>query len=139
MKDQPELITSPVGDVLAGFRDRLRLAMSVRGITQTELGKRIGVRQATVSQWLSRTNPSEPKADQLLRLPDALGINGHWLLTGRGSMDDTPGDVEAKLEAIRRILDADVARAAGLKRRNEQNLRGPNGGDGRLSPGPNGL
>ncbi len=106
------MTTPPDGHLLAGFRERLRSAMSVRRVTQTELGKRIGVRQATVSQWLSRTAPSEPKADQLVRLPDALGINGHWLLTGRGSMDDTPGDVEAKLEAIRRILDSDGARLA---------------------------
>ena len=107
--------------------------MSVRGVTQTELGKRIGVRQATVSQWLSRTNPSEPKADQLVRLPESLGINGHWLLTGRGSMDDTPGDVETKLEAIRRILDADVARAASRTRPEPE---GPANGHPRISPGP---
>ncbi|MEZ4416215.1 MAG: helix-turn-helix transcriptional regulator [Gemmatimonadota bacterium] len=130
------MTNAPDGDVLAGFRDRLRLAMSIRGVTQTELGKRIGVRQATVSQWLSRTNPSEPKADQLLRLPEALGINGHWLLTGRGSMDDTPGEVEAKLEAIRRILDVDAARAAGQQRRSEQPRGRPDGGNGRISPGP---
>ena len=75
-------------------------------MTQSELARRLNVRQATISQWFNQEAPAQPKAEQLLRLPGVLEINGHWLLTGEGGMDDRPTEAQVILEGIRRILES---------------------------------
>jgi len=94
-----------VSEELSAFRHRLRQALTVRGITQSELARRVEVRQATISQWFSSDAPAQPKAEQLIKLPRALEVNGHWLLTGEGTMDDRPTEAQLILEGIRRILE----------------------------------
>ena len=74
-------------------------------MTQSELARRIGVRQATISQWFSENSPAQPKAEQMVKLPHALEVNGHWLLTGEGTMDDRPTEAQIVLEGIRRLLE----------------------------------
>jgi transcriptional regulator with XRE-family HTH domain len=101
------------------FRSRLRTALSGRGMTQSELARRLSVRDATVSDWFNRG--TMPGGTVMLRLPELLGVDGHWLLTGkhrrapRGSRtsgdlaQDLPEDVrgqavghlEAALELLR--------------------------------------
>lgn len=63
------------------FRGRLRSALSGRGMTQTELARRLSVRDATVSDWFNRG--TMPGGAVMLRLPELLGVDGHWLLTGK--------------------------------------------------------
>jgi transcriptional regulator with XRE-family HTH domain len=94
-----------VSQELEAFRDRLKRALATRGVTQSELARRLDVRQATISQWFSQEAPAQPKAQQILRLPAVLEINGHWLLTGQGGLDDRPTEAQVILEGIRRILD----------------------------------
>ncbi len=90
---------------LEAFRDRLKRALMLRGVTQSELARRLNVRQATISQWFNQEAPAQPKTEQLLRLPRVLEINGHWLLTGEGGLDDRPTEAQVILEGIRRILE----------------------------------
>lgn len=94
-----------MSEPLQEFRDRLRRALSLRGMTQSELARTIGVRQATISQWFSSESPAQPKAEQMIKLPGALGVNGHWLLTGEGTMDDRPTEAQMVLEGIRQLLE----------------------------------
>lgn len=89
-----------------GVRARLQKAMKARGVGVTELGRRLDVRQGTVSAWFDKKKkPAEPKAEQLAGIPRVLRISGHWLLTGEGAMDDAPGEAERLLGEIRRLLD----------------------------------
>ena len=94
-----------MSEPLQEFRDRLRRALNRRGMTQSELARKIGVRQATISQWFSNDNPAQPKAEQMIKLPAALEVNGHWLLTGEGTLDDRPTEAQMVLEGIRRLLE----------------------------------
>jgi len=71
-------------DAITGFRTRLRDALERKGMSQTELARQLGVRVATVNEWLNRgTMPSGPI---MLRLPGILALDGHWLLTGERRM-----------------------------------------------------
>ena len=94
-----------MSEPLQEFRNRLRRALSLRGMTQSQLAKTIGVRQATVSQWFNGESPAQPRAEQIIKLPEALSINGHWLLTGEGTMDDKPTQAQVILEGIRQLLE----------------------------------
>lgn len=67
---------------LSTFFERLRLILDDREMTQADLARELGVGVATVSEWFTRGRV--PNGDVMLRLPHALEINGHWLLTGEG-------------------------------------------------------
>jgi len=68
-----------------------------RGLSQKDLAERLGVRQATVSAWFQNTQL--PGGLTMLRLPDTLGVDGHWLLTGehRASAQSQPETLEVLL------------------------------------------
>lgn len=97
------------------MRERLQQAMEARGWGPTEFARQLDVRQATVSAWFRDESPSLPSADILMKIPEALGIDGHWLLTGRGTMKPTPpSEAERLLQEARRLLcDADTITGAG--------------------------
>lgn len=63
---------------------RIRLRLEEVGISKNELARRIGAAGPTVIEWF--TKGALPDGEKLARLPDALQVNGHWLLTGEGSM-----------------------------------------------------
>lgn len=67
---------------LSAFFERLRQVLDDRGMSQADLARELGVGVATVSEWFTRGRV--PNGDVMLRLPHALSINGHWLLTGQG-------------------------------------------------------
>lgn len=106
-------------DAIAGFRTRLREALEHRGISQTELARRLEVRIATVNEWLNRD--TMPCGMTMLRLPAVLKVDGHWLLTGERrpleSEDPLPGGRRARaaalLEEAMRVLEARDGGAAG--------------------------
>jgi transcriptional regulator with XRE-family HTH domain len=66
------------------FIRRLRLAMDQAGISQNELARRTNQSSQAVSDQLTKS--SLPGGEAMIRLPEALGISGHWLLCGAGSM-----------------------------------------------------
>lgn len=67
---------------LSAFFERLRQLMEDRGMSQADLARELGVGVATVSEWFTRGRV--PNGDVMLRLPHAMSVNGHWLLTGEG-------------------------------------------------------
>lgn len=74
---------------LSAFFERLRQVLDDRGMSQADLARELGVGVATVSEWFTRGRV--PNGDVMLRLPAALNVNGHWLLTGEGPREYEPG------------------------------------------------
>lgn len=70
------------------FCRRIALAMQLRQLSQSELSRRIGCQQSVISEWLYKNRA--PSGLYILRLPDALEVDGHWLVTGGGEMDRVP-------------------------------------------------
>lgn len=71
------------------------------------LAEMIGTKQTTISGWRAGKTPD---AESLSRLPAALGVSGHWLLTGDGQMM-APGKKELEpYEQARIEVSADLRR-----------------------------
>ena len=62
----------------AELKDRLREAMEVRGMRAVDLVEKTGIPKGTISYYLS--GKTEPKADRLYIISQALDINETWLL-----------------------------------------------------------
>lgn len=62
------------------FAQRVREAMEIEGINQTELGLRMGVTRSLVSQYL--TGVRSPGLDMLERFAKALSVDEPSLLIG---------------------------------------------------------
>jgi transcriptional regulator with XRE-family HTH domain len=65
---------------------RLRHARKARGMTQTDLAKASGVKQASISQ-LETGESKSFRGATLLSLARALNISPDWLSHGRGPME----------------------------------------------------
>lgn len=96
-----------IADPVAG---RIAATMRVRGLTQKGLAGLIGAPQSTVQKWVAEG--AAPGAALLAKLPAALQVNGHWLLTGEGQVE-LPGKTP-DLELARRIA-AEEERARVLR------------------------
>jgi transcriptional regulator with XRE-family HTH domain len=64
---------------------RIAFAMSVRQLSQSEVARRLGCQQSVVSEWVAKFRA--PSALYFIRMPEALEVDGHWLLTGEGDLD----------------------------------------------------
>lgn len=60
------------------LRDRLRQALTLRGLRATDLVDKTGIPKGTISYYLS--GKTEPKADRLYLIAQALDISEAWLL-----------------------------------------------------------
>lgn len=69
--------------------DRIKQIRQAAGLTQTDFGKRMTptVTTSAVSSWESSGGV---KLENLLQIIDLFGVDGHWLLTGEGSMLRAP-------------------------------------------------
>lgn len=63
--------------------DRLRKCAELIG-SGDELARRSGIPRSTLETYF--TGKTEPKADRLAEICYLCGVDGHWLLTGRGAM-----------------------------------------------------
>ena len=72
--------------------------------------KRAGVTGPELSRWLSGSR--EPGAAHLRKLVRALGISGHWLLTGDGTMYDVPRVAVRTIGRMEKLLE-DFSKEAG--------------------------
>lgn len=64
------------------FFDRFLRICEARGIGPWRLAQLLGASPATTHSWFRRR--SLPGGRHMIRLPEILGVNGHWLLTGEG-------------------------------------------------------
>src|ERR1700722_16949790 len=63
-----------------GFPDRLRQLRKQKNLSQTELAKLAGLHFMHYGRY--ERGESQPKADALKRLADALGVSGDYLMEG---------------------------------------------------------
>jgi transcriptional regulator with XRE-family HTH domain len=61
--------------------DRIRTLRMARGLTQEELGERVGVSKVAVSQWETGST-ANIRLKSFLALCDELSTNPHYLLFG---------------------------------------------------------
>lgn len=62
------------------FGERMKQIRKEKGLSQRELGEKIGVKQQTIAQYEALENA--PKATSIERISEALGVSFHELLTG---------------------------------------------------------
>jgi len=67
---------------------RLRLIRDKKGITQTELGEKLGIQFQHVSKY--ERGETVPTWENLIKLAELFDININWLLTGKGKMFLSP-------------------------------------------------
>jgi transcriptional regulator with XRE-family HTH domain len=102
---------------------RVLALISERGETLADLARDLGVPHATVLKW---SGGSVPGGDLLAKLPKALGVSGHWLLTGEGPAD-APGARE-DLSRARRVAAAEErGRILSAMREAIERIEGPDG------------
>lgn len=99
-------------DQLTRLAERIDAAIRARlglGSTRAEIADELGHRDTTtLSKWAS--GAQVPSAENLMRLPEALQVSAHWLLTGNGPMltDQSAQEKAIRLEVIGRIAYGDV-------------------------------
>ena len=59
------------------FPQRLKELRLKKGLTQTELGEKVGVKQNTFTNW--ENGKREPNFETLLKLADFFGVSLDWL------------------------------------------------------------
>lgn len=85
------------------FKDRLASAMERRGITRSELARRLDVSPAAVSSWT--TGPKRPDIRKLAQIAAELGVSPSYLLFGEGEAQLTPEEKAAERQAYVDALD----------------------------------
>lgn len=102
-----------------GFHERLDVAFRASGISQAELGRRVGASPATVSDWFHKEPRAYPKGESMLALPRALGVSGQWLFWNEGPMTvrEAEGAVEEPNVSAIDTATAQIVEAAAVIRR----------------------
>lgn len=59
------------------FPERLKQLRLKKGLTQTELGEKVGVKQNTFTNW--ENGKREPSFENLIKLADLLEVSLDWL------------------------------------------------------------
>ena len=70
------------GGKIVIISERIFYVMEQKNITQLELSRRTGIATSNISDW--KKKKTNPKADCLLSICDALDITPEQLLTGKG-------------------------------------------------------
>ncbi|MFT3991857.1 MAG: LexA family transcriptional regulator [Luteolibacter sp.] len=78
----------------------LAKAMEERGLTQAQLGELSEVSQGAISRYLRKL--SSPKAEEVIKLANALGVTTDWLLIGKEEGHSSKQFVE-KISAAKKI------------------------------------
>ena len=79
-------------------------------MTQTQLAKKAGVSQATISDY-ERGVTKNHRAEELMRIAAALGTTPEYLLDGTGpeSLRDAASDLDALVESFNKLSPASRA------------------------------
>lgn len=76
------------------FRERLKEAMALKGMTKSGLSREAQVDRSTIGQLLKDGYPRLPNAQLAADAANALGVSTDWLL-GLTNRPETPGDIVA--------------------------------------------
>lgn len=86
---------------VTGIKDRIRSAMQLAGLNQSELAKRLDISQAAVSGWIKGIKM--PTTDNIKAMSGVLNTTPQWLQYGEGP---GPGpDLEAARTEYRETID----------------------------------
>ena len=66
---------------MSDFASRLKQLRTQRGLSQTELAKKVGVHYNHIGRY--ERGQSKPAAETLTRLAESLGVSGDFLMEGR--------------------------------------------------------
>jgi transcriptional regulator with XRE-family HTH domain len=89
----PKLRRTPLGQRMADARE-------TAGLTQTELGEKIGVSQRVIANW--ERKPVALRAEQLIALADALSVSADYLL---GRPDAKPSSPKGPVGKLRQAFE----------------------------------
>ncbi|WP_295730375.1 helix-turn-helix domain-containing protein [uncultured Limosilactobacillus sp.] len=84
------------------FQNRLRIALTNKGITQSELGRRTGINRQMISDYLR--GKYEAKQDNVYLLAKALGVDEAWLM-GLADQDKQSSENKQKASTIEEAAD----------------------------------
>ncbi len=87
-------------DQAATFGDRVAYAREVRGMTQSQLARKLGLRTNTIVNW--EQDRSEPRANKLQMLAGVLSVSMIWLMTGVG--EGPSGDLDGAGPSAAEVL-----------------------------------
>lgn len=96
-----------IDPLVAAFCARLEALRVKRGLTQKAVADLLETGQGTVQPWFK--GEKLPSAEMMLRLPAALGVSGHYLLTGEMPIEP-PGEVAESDHVSRVEATAAIAR-----------------------------
>lgn len=80
---------------------RIAALMQAKGLSQSEVGRLLGVRRATVHQWVH--DISQPTPVNLVMLAELLGTDVHYLVFGPPRQPDG-GFPSARSESVRSVI-----------------------------------
>lgn len=105
--------------------DRIQYARLERGQSVADLARPIGVVEAALKVWES--GKSRPRSNRLPVIANALSVSMRWLMSGEGTPWAelakptvpvvTDADVLEEVQALRRGVEASIARMADLELR----------------------
>ncbi len=84
---------------MSSFPDRLKEAMSLRGIRATALSQATGLSKARISQYTHGVY--SPNGDALCRLANALSVSEAWLLCQSNVMEEEAPSLPDRLSRVR--------------------------------------
>lgn len=104
---------------------RIRLVRDKKGITQSELGEKLGIQFQHVSKY--ERGETVPTWENLIKLHEFYDVNINWLLTGKGTMFVSPITYSVAdnqtLAAIRDLDSDDQLDEIITELRNDQELK----------------
>ncbi len=104
----------PLSDAIARAR-RIREARLAAGLTQQQVGTRIGTTKAAISQWENtETPPDMIGAEHILRLANVTGFDCCYIVTGRLPKRATSEKRAELREIIERIADENLPAARAM-------------------------
>lgn len=96
--------------------NRIRESREEKTLSQSELARRLGVSQPTVSDW--ENGKTEPSVDNLRTLAVELDVWFEWIVTGRGPRNFTAEVQESQREyRVERELPEDERHLQAVYRR----------------------
>ncbi|MEM9709749.1 MAG: helix-turn-helix transcriptional regulator [Pseudomonadota bacterium] len=115
MSDLSQANAEWFGEDAATMGDRLTAAREAAGLTQADLGARLGADDGAVAAW--ERDMAAPSSDRLSMIAAVLSVSVGWLMNGEGDgvaapvvqpANPDPGAVLAEVRALR----ADAERTA---------------------------